>query len=209
MDMSNKSLALLLVAAIVISLGGTMIVLNQISDYRITGLATSMGNVTLEVSSSAACRVTSNVSFGAASAPTQQINISTMIDNSGEGFNDCTSNSACYGMQVNNTGNVDLNISLTSDANATDLLGYTVNDTMWFTHACINGTAATGVSDGCITGLDTVWAEVNKTEHLICNNLTWDPGYEAFTIEYNVTLNASVPPGLKQANITIDCEQLP
>ena len=61
MDMSNKSLALLLVAAIVISLGGTMISLNRINEMGITGMAA--GNVSVTISTNMSCDVDSNISF--------------------------------------------------------------------------------------------------------------------------------------------------
>ncbi|MBN1792648.1 hypothetical protein JW826_03105, partial [Candidatus Woesearchaeota archaeon] len=61
MDLSNKSLSLLLVAAIVISLAGTITTLNRING-GVTGLAA--GNVTLTIGSTEACEVETNVSFG-------------------------------------------------------------------------------------------------------------------------------------------------
>src|SRR4030066_277530 len=67
MDLSNKSLALLLVAAIIISLGGTMISLNKLNEMGVTGLVP--GQVTLAITSNMSCNVDSNVSFGSGGQP--------------------------------------------------------------------------------------------------------------------------------------------
>ncbi|MBN2142835.1 hypothetical protein JW711_05905, partial [Candidatus Woesearchaeota archaeon] len=63
MDLSNKSLALLLVGAIIVSLGGTVIVLNDVGSGA-TGFATDSGVVNLSIGDFAACEVQTNVSFG-------------------------------------------------------------------------------------------------------------------------------------------------
>ncbi|MBW3000772.1 hypothetical protein KY341_02750, partial [Candidatus Woesearchaeota archaeon] len=92
MDMSNKSLALLLVAAIIISLGATIIGLNRLNQLEATGMAT--GIVELQVNSTADCRVDTNITFGSSAQPTAQITISSEKNNAGipSDFDDCTTN---------------------------------------------------------------------------------------------------------------------
>lgn len=70
MNISNRSLALLLVAAMAISIAGTFYSLNEISDITTpVGFATSnnTGNVTLEVESNIACTLNNDntLDFGA------------------------------------------------------------------------------------------------------------------------------------------------
>src|SRR4030043_349020 len=168
MEMSNKSLALLLVAAIVISLGGTMISLNKLNQGY-TGLAT--GKVELEVTQNASCNVDRNVSFGSSGKPTVTTVISTETTNAGTNFSDCTSGSfGCRGLEINNTGNVDLYINYTSNFNATGLLQGNYADTYFMTESK-NGTV-TGTEGGCRGGPTATWRVVNTSNWQLCANLT-------------------------------------
>lgn len=49
MDISNKTLALFLLAAMVVSLGGTIMSLSQLSDLSATGLITDTGTVNIDI----------------------------------------------------------------------------------------------------------------------------------------------------------------
>lgn len=211
MDLNNKSMALLLVTAIVISLGGTIVVLNQFGQGGTTGLVP--GRVNLSITSSTACRVESNVTFGTG-RPTAFINLSTDTNNSlgnTYGFNDCSNAltaSVCRGMIINNTGNSNINVTFTSDANATTLLsaqtGLELND---FTYWVRNGTYD-GSTNGCVS---YVGARPNGTvqqtaNDMICRNLTYTSGNTHITLEYNISLEADITSGGKQALITITCQ---
>jgi len=52
MDISNKTLALFLLGAIVVSLGGTIMSLNKLGDISSVGLVTQTGTVNLAIESS-------------------------------------------------------------------------------------------------------------------------------------------------------------
>ncbi|MBN2459021.1 hypothetical protein JXB28_01950 [Candidatus Woesearchaeota archaeon] len=206
MDMSNKSLALLLVAAIVISLGGTMISLSRLNEAGFTGYAAG-GNVSLTVSSNASCVVSNNVSFGTGGQPPITINLSTEDDHSAYGFNNCESGD-CTGINIENNGNVNLLVNFSSNFNATELLvqqsGLTQNDFMF---KIKNGT---NVPDrqGCIGAELTDWSNVNKTDIMtVCDNLTSGDTADTVTIEFNVTLEPDIVAGTKTAILTINCGQ--
>ncbi len=204
MDMSNKSLALLLVAAIVISLGGTLISLQKIGETGITGMAES-GKINVSVTSNAACKIDSNVSFGSGYPPTAgTYDLSSNIDNSAfeAGFTDC-SGSNC-GMQINNTGNEDLNVNFSSAQNASFIGGPDVvaADFEFMSRDGDNS----GSEGGCQAGTQT-WTDVTTSETVICSNLTPSASADMMTIEYNVTLREDTPTGSKGASITIDCSQ--
>ena len=203
MDMTNKSLALLLVAAIVISLGGTLISLNKLSQQGLTGLAA--GTVVLNVSENMSCTISSNVSFGTSTAQILTIvNLSTNGSNS-NGFNDCTSNDACRGMMINNTGNVNVNVTFKSDVNGTTLLGGPGASPASFNYSAVNGSNNGALLPGCNSGLKTAWGYVNETTTTICTNLTSLSTNNVMTIEYNVTIDANTPATYKTATITITC----
>ena len=204
--MSNKSLALLVIAAIVISLGGTLISLNKLDQIGIkppiiTGRA-EFGKVNVSVTSNAACKIDSNVSFGSDAAPGSITELSSNLNNPGS-FTDC-SGSNC-GMQINNTGNEDLNVTFSSAQNASFIGGPDVvaADFEFMSRDGDNS----GSEGGCQAGTQT-WATVdNSTEYVVCSNLTSGASADMMTIEYNLTIRPSTSTGTKQADITIDCSQ--
>ena len=155
MDLSNKSLALLLISAIVISLGGTIISLNKINP---TGFATAAGNVSPTLGDVTQCTLLSNVSFGTITAVAGTATISTNSTNVGSGAtgaNDCIANSACQGMEINNTGNTNLAVNFTSNVNATTMLQGTGASNDDFQFATYNGTNTNeGTRPGCNINLD-------------------------------------------------------
>jgi len=210
MDLSNKSLALLLVAAIVVSLGGTLISLNKLNQQGATGLAA--GEVNLTITSNTSCNIDTNVTFGTSGKPGGLWILSTNGTNTGYGaFSDCLATAACYGMQINNTGNTNINITLLTNYNASTFLGgpqATVDD---FQGLAVNGTASgySTVRPGC-RGLNESWFYINETVRPmhICTNLTWQDANDMLTIEYNVTIDVDTPAGGKTATITITCTQV-
>jgi hypothetical protein len=210
---SNRSLALLLVATIVISLGGTLISLNKLNQFEITGLVA--GIVNLSIGTTAACNVDTNVSFGSGT-PTTAIVLSTNADYGGvaAGFQDCSNvASPCYkGMQINNTGNVNLLVNFTSDKNASTLQGDS-SPLTYFQYYIVNGTLKGGGtgSAGCTNVTNNLGANgtvVTTTSMTICNNLSYINGYDIVSIGYNLTINETTPKtGQKSAAITINCGQ--
>jgi hypothetical protein len=206
-DMSNKSLVLLLLAAIVISLGGTFISLNKLNQEGPTGLAA--GQVNLTMSPSASCRIDSNVTFGSGTQPVSMIFIGTNNTNTGTGFNDCTTNPLCYGMMVNNTGNVNVNVTFYSNINGTTLLGGPGAGNDDFNYSVMSGTnAMPAIEPGCQLGLKSAWTYVNETVTLICSNLTYVDTNDMLNIEYNISIDSQTPANAKTALITITCSQV-
>jgi hypothetical protein len=208
MDLSNKSMALLLVAAIVISLGGTMISLNRLNEAGVTGLVG--GSVNLTISSNASCTVSNNVSFGTAGQPGTAVNLSTERDNTGAGFSNCVT-ANCTGIEINNTGNVNLLVNFTSNVNATGLIvQQTGLDPTDFQYIVTNGTDSGG-EPGCGGGSAQNWTWYNvsnsATPSNICSNLTFGDANDIVTMEFNVTLETDVISGTKTALLTINCGQ--
>ena len=217
MDMSNKSLALLLIAAIIISLGGTLISLNKLTQQGFAGFAAAQGQVQLQMSTNISCNVDSNVSFGSAGQIASPIIISTMKNNLAfSNYSDCTSNINCEGLQINNTGNVNINVSFYSSANGTTLLGLgTVEGD--FNYTVLNGTLAGPATEpGCRGdigypgGGGSIWYNVpqgvgNTTR--ICQNLTYNDSADAITMEFNVSITPTTTIGTKNATIYITCAQ--
>jgi len=217
MDLSNKSLALLLLAAIVVSLFGTILSLNKLSQLSMTtgpvatGRATASGKVNLTINTSVGCSVDRNVNFGTDSITTTTT-ISTDSANSGTNFNDCTTGNACVGMEINNTGNVNVNVTFQSDKAATTFLGGPSVVASDFQFKVVNGTQPSPAEPGCVSnGGSTGWGaftNVGTSKVLICDLLNFSDSNDIINVEYQVTLRADTPPGTKTATITITCEQV-
>ncbi len=208
MEMSNRSLALLLVAAIIISLGGTMISLNKLNQQGVTGLA--LGRVELSVTSNAACTVDSNVSFGSAGQVVSSTTLSS--DKANSPFTDCSSGTACSGLQVNNSGNVNLTINMTSNVTGATLLagqtGVGVEDFQFAVKSGIpTASPANGTDSACLNlnPLDYTWMNVNATNSTICTKMLTGRDTSMMTIEYNITIEPDLAPGPRSAGITIAC----
>jgi len=205
MDMSNKSLALLLVAAIVISLGGTLISLNKLNQEGLTGMAS--GQVQLMVSQNMSCTVDSNVSFGSSGKPASSITVSTNKNNAAipSNFTDCTSVAGCMGMEINNSGNVDIFVNFSSNVDGSGLVGGAASD---FQYQILNGTrAGTSTEPGCSGVMSTAWATVPTTATSLCPNLTANTTNNMMTMEFNITIVPDTAPGAKTATITVNCGQ--
>ena len=220
MDLTNKSLALLLIAAIVISLGGTIISLNKLSQVPVTrpialsgtGRAAATGNVSLVIGTNASCNIDANVSYGTGAATVNRT-LSTDASNAFDGWTcvGTTYGSGCSGMVINNTGNVLLNVSYNSSVNGTGLLlsaGQNEND---FTYTVDDTTEpATADSNSCLLDPVTDWANVNYTNgnngSNICSSLNFTAN-SSITIDYNVTVTSDTTPGIKSATIYIACTQ--
>jgi hypothetical protein len=210
MDMSNKSLALLLTAAIVISLAGTIISLNKLNEYEITGFAAGQVNITL--SNLTQCTIDTNVDFGSGT-PTSLTNITTHTDNSATGFNNCVTNNACgNGTQINNSGNTNLNVSFTS-VNASVFLGDPTAPNAYFNYRVYNGTLKSGTYPGCTSGTlgSQVWVSIAAiaNNYSLCTNLSAVNGADIIAIGYDVLVNESTPRnGTKANSITVYCGQV-
>lgn len=118
MDISNKTLALFLLAAMVVSLGGTIMSLSQLSDLSATGLVTDTGTVNVDIA--AAVSITteddSSIDFGEC---TPLAGVNATVNSEGTGANQ----SICAGITgpgdadfiaVRNNGNVPVTLDVTT-----------------------------------------------------------------------------------------------
>ena len=137
MEDTNKTLALLLVAAIVVSLGGTIISLDRIGQLSITGFATSnqTGIVQFNITSATTLTLTqSTIDFGNGFVNSTCNNCTMWTNSSTSGTN--YSNATCClgewypldsdadtGIYFKNQGNTNLSIQLNFSANASAFIG--------------------------------------------------------------------------------------
>lgn len=138
MEMSNRTIAILLIATIVVYLGGTFISLNRLAGYEYTptGLATDdqSGNVSVTIASTTSITwVISAIHWGSGYVNTScnnctmQVNSTDSLGGTSETFDD----SCCLGnfnktnesLLLRNNGNVDVSLMMNISSNHTDWFG--------------------------------------------------------------------------------------
>jgi hypothetical protein len=211
-EFSNKNLALVLVVAIVVSLGGTIISLNKLSEVSgpvrvqtVTGRASApAGYVNLTINSNGSCVIDKSINFGTGK-PTVERNLSSDADNSADGFcNGAVAGTGdCYGLVINNTGNVPLNISFNSTKNGSGLLGTgaTEADFTWISDD-------TELELNSCLSENTIWrnVEVSTTNTSnVCGYLNFTDASDIIVIDFNITVDQNTEPGGKNTTITIGC----
>jgi len=187
-DISNNTLAILLVTAIVVSLGATVYTFNQIGriDEAPTGRATGEGNVTLKVESAVSMKLlTSIVDFGTGFVNTsltpceKTANLSVTNSGYGDPENCWTSlsgsdpNEPTRQFQIENDGNVNLSVTITGPTTDSFFNGYIAASSNDYTHNVSwklwdNESACT--EDGA-----TTWTPFDGTQDSLCGNLNYDP----------------------------------
>jgi len=214
-EITNKTLAFLLVGAIVISLFGTFISLSKLNAISpglqgITGLATNgTGYVQLDVQSLASFRIeAATVDFGQITPNSTGFWISTESSNAWSGSaNNCSEAAGpCAGIEIENDGNEVINISFNTTADADSLIGGTSPELFF---KVVNGSRS-GTLDGCNGTIPYgVWTNLtSNTLFEICNG-SGNAGYsyiatgDRVTIEFNLTIPNDAPQRTSQANITI------
>ena len=208
MEISNRALAFLLVVAIVISLGGTILSLNRLSTVGFTGAATALGTTNLTITNAVAIDfINTNVNFGTGYVwPTAALITNCTMDTNATAPANTSPQQACIGFtsvvgapfNLRNDGNVNLNVTLQADANATNWIGGTYPLLQWYVS---NNTATI---NGC-QGTDFVpqWANVNVTAaQKVCDSMKWQSGFNIINVSMKVQLPSDALPGVRIVNIT-------
>lgn len=140
MQISNRTIAMLLIATIIVYLGGTFISLNRLADFgypSITGMATnstSSGNVSVQISSQVSITWAVShlnwgsgyVSTGCNSNCTMFVNTTDSMGNSADSFDSTCCKEFNWSNQsllLRNNGNQNVNLQMNITANATDWFG--------------------------------------------------------------------------------------
>jgi hypothetical protein len=218
-EISNRTLAILLVGAIVVSLMGTFISLNKLSQIgpaqlnQMTGMYSinRSGTVLLGVTSSSSFKVNYNVDFGTIQPNATGFWISTDSDNTGwagalaQNCSNATGNlHSCSGLEIENDGNEVLNISFNTTMNASGLIGGT---NPAFAFMARNGNLSGSVYQmGCNGTMpnSTLWTNiVANNSYILCNGSSigatpssgfgYVAGADKMTIEFNLTIPNDAP----------------
>jgi hypothetical protein len=215
-DINNKTLATLLVIAIIVSIGGTLISLNRLSKFGgfgVTGFATEgTAKVNLSVTSASGITVTQAIDFGSGYATTSTN--CTMESNltsgsrgancNGEWANEITDAAKRY-IIVQNTGNTQGNLTINASANASSWISAVPADWAQAFYAAINPTA----DDGCADTNQTIaWTALTTSASPLCANSSktafqYGVGHDKLWIAAKVNVPADATPGQKQVDVGI------
>ncbi|RJQ17204.1 hypothetical protein C4573_04085 [Candidatus Woesearchaeota archaeon] len=206
MDISNKTLALFLVAAIIVSIAGTFISLQKIGKFEqasITGYATNYtGNVTLEISKNASLIFTiSSINWGTGSVAGGSY---CELWTNGSGFN----SAGCIGFStipstsslvIENDGQVHLNVTMNSSVNETGFFGSYIaaHKLQWQvleneTNSCFGGT----VSPSAFTNVSVASM---ASAAIVCDYLNFTDSKDSLLVNVFVNFTDLTSQGQKNA----------
>jgi hypothetical protein len=210
-DISNRTLALLLVTAIVVSLGATVYTLNNIGRVRAPAgrAASDIGNVSLQVSNQVSIVLNSDtIDFGTGAVNTSCTDIQTAGKTyanltAGSSFTDSTD---CWtgattptSFLVENNGNLNATLYLRGPANTSFFNGYSGTNEYGIQLESRDSEAGSCVD----SSFQSTWRDLSDNSTPICNQLAWDP---QTADELAVDINVRIPKDLQTgtyANSTI------
>lgn len=215
-EYNNKTIIAALVVAIVVSLGGTVVVLTKLSGVDqtqvLTGFATTQdGYVNIDIASMLAIEIESgrgNIDFGTCEPnPNWASNISSELTQSQNNASmNCTGGSMISApdyISVMNTGNVDGIVNVTSNTLAASLLGGTSPSFRY--------RSVTGAPSGCPNIADTqqTYLEFDGNSQKFCNNLSYHAGGNPRAYLYvNLTVPKDASTGSTTATLTFSAETI-
>lgn len=208
-DISNKTLALFLVAAIVVSVAGTLFVLNAAgpAGFKATGFATntSTGNVSLSVETALSITLDDAIiDFGTCSL---LAGTDTYVNSSGASTD--YNNSVCTGpvgdlqgqdwvttgydnILVRNNGNVYADIKVLSSVNSTDFFTSPTEDgESYFRYWTEEGRVATPGCLGSLTATPAMFI-TTSAEYNACSNLSTGSNNNSFELYIDALIKPSV-----------------
>ena len=202
-EISNKTLVMLLVAAIVVSLGGTLISLNKLSGLGsgVYGFATSQtGTANLTIESEVAIYANDgliNFGLGVVNGSLAGVTNVRMSSNNTNSYPNGTWDwtSADY-FEIENTGNVDVKVNISGEADSWIGAG---GDTLF---AITDG--ETSIAATCDNTPITTWTQLDATERVMCANLNSDLANDYLRVSIQVLIPEGVANEYKENTILFE-----
>ena len=204
MEISNKALAILLVLAIVVSVGGAVINIAKLSEFAgviptikgITGMGTT-GTVNVSLQATTNLNVTQTfIDFGVGYVTTNMFG--ARLNSTGNRTNwTVVGNYDPLNVQIENIGNVNLSVSITADKSAATYLGGT-SPVFQFAAAVKTPDVASCVSGANLQSTLTN-VPLSTTTANVCSNL----GFVAASNELNVSIELLIPYDAPVGNKTV------
>lgn len=213
-DLSNKALALLLLVAIVVSVGGTAFTLQRMGQLQgVTGMATSSpitGKTNFSIDSSLSIRfVNSLVLFGSGYVNGSMTSCSMGTNNTPPlGTRGCINfNTTVHtsNLTIENDGNVLANVSLNFTRNATTFIGGTSPSFKY--EVGNNESSSCTTLRNASTFKEVSDIEVNGTNARICDGLNFDDESDRLHIGFWLVIPEDASVGSHEVTVTaIACD---
>lgn len=218
-EISNRTLAILLVVAIAISLGGTIVSLNRLAQVRspfFTGLATGIGTASVNITSQASIIFnTSAIDFGNGWVNTTSGEDTCRMDAIETGNPESSSSIACVddwadansnwgALIIENDGNTNLTVEVETDGAFAEFLG--VGGGFWFM-ANESEVGSCNASASLNSSTDDEWFEwpAGDDKTGICNYLDFNDNRDQMWLHLRVNisyLSQYIGTGTRTSNIT-------
>jgi len=220
MDISNKALSMFLLAAIVVSLGGTIVSLNKLGSVSTTGYATDTGTVQLTVAQSVSITTSDadTVNFGTCTPfPGGAVTINSENGSNTSGANGICGYASIQNISVRNDGTVDASLNI-SASNVGDNAGSgtfldSTPDASDIAYKVTNASRQGGSSGGCSASTTPFGVYKNFTvsgqSEDLCGNLTWGASSpNSVVTDYQIVVPSNVPEQSASVTITFDARTL-
>jgi len=216
-DISNRTLAILLIAAMVVSLGGTMLSLNRLTRFRvpsqqITGFAEGTGTANLSIITETTITVVDSlIDFGegiinTTADCTNATLVSSYNDTNWTGINDiCWVNSSSLTIKavesddivIRNDGNTNVTLTMDSgDDDAATFIGGTTATPLYDYRAHSNET------DACDNANNGTWNPINSSGTMaVCEKLKFDNDEDEVRISIRIRIPSDAT-GYKEDTLT-------
>lgn len=211
MDISNRALAVLLLATMVVSLGGTILSLDRLGALSATGWTTAAGQVNLTVDTELSITTADNneMDFGTCNPDTDS-DLTVNSENQGDvGEADCPGEELTP-IWVRNDGNVPAVVTLESNdwgqageaggsflpssAGTSELRYKAIND---------GSDLDTDYSGGCAAGLVDSYSLINdSSSYDVCDNLGYQNENNSVGIHFEIVIPRAADPVPSSATIT-------
>jgi hypothetical protein len=219
-DVSNKTVAILLMVALIISLGGALISLNRLTGARtigITGLASgdknvTLGNLSVTVSDITWLNYTQRKCFmGSGYVLRNKCELNSSGSTNGYNASSCSTtfgstNTCTLPLEIKNIGNNNVTLNITFKNNSAFL--QPTSGELWF--KMVNGTKDFN-SQGCreagtktMQNFDRKWQQVFSAGqgNMTCQRFYYGFGANIVSIHLRIRIAQGAPAGYKQNVIT-------
>jgi len=197
MKLDNNTLAVILVVAIVLSVG---VLFYNSGLFGISGaLTTDTGTTNLTISSSLSIRFIDSESalgVGSVYAGNESAEINTESGNTNGNW---TGSPPDDPMLLENDGNTDANITFSASATPDSWIGGTANGGPEFEFKI---EAAPGNTSSCGGNQASSYTALSTTEIQGCENTTYTAGHNAIEINYQAFIPKDAPPEDKEVTVT-------
>ena len=199
-DISNKALALVLVVAVVVSIGGTLISLNKLDAFTVTGLPIQDAIASLEIEGSIAIDfVVDAVNFGSGYAiPNASAGITTCDITTDGVFN---TTGYCFGFEDNldpfllrNIGNTAVQLDIEFSQNAAGFITGTGAELEFY----IENEEALSCSAGLAPA-----AFANVNNQTICTTFNHESSNDEINIHLRALIPADAQTGVRTNTVTV------